>query len=115
MTRREQFNLEFHKSVMPDGTMDYDCEAMTDVNQDLVFATILRGFDEYDSEDIIESISEAQKGESDYRDFYCPDSLTDGFAIIISPPNVIISTDEYIQPLQVWKELMQEWLVFLKT
>lgn len=54
MTRREQFNLEFHKSIMPDGTMEYDCEAMTDVNQDLVFATILRGFDKYDSEDIIE-------------------------------------------------------------
>ncbi|QQV01264.1 MULTISPECIES: hypothetical protein [Chryseobacterium] len=112
MTKREQFNLSFSKAII-DGIVFYFCNA-TQTGSPQTFATILEGYDKFYAEDLIEAIDSAQAGQY-YVDYHHPDSLTDDFGITIVPPNVVVSSHNYQIPLQVWKELMQEWLNFLKS
>lgn len=112
MCRREEYNLTFSKAVI-DGIIFHFCNA-TQAGQPQTFAVILEGYDKFYTEDLIEAIENAQAGQH-FDDYHHPDSLTDDFGITIAPPNVIISSHNYHIPLQVWKELMQEWLVFLEA
>lgn len=115
MSKREEFNLIFSRVLTPEGNSCFYCDStLSSDNRSLVFATVLSGYDEVYSEDLIENIDFALTGE-EFEVFYQPDSLTDNFEIKINPPNVLISKDNYSVSLQVWKELMQEWLLFLNT
>lgn len=112
MSRKSEFHLSFSKAII-DGVVFHFCDA-TQTGQPQTFATILEGYDKTYAEDLIEEIENAQAGQY-LDDYHHPDSLTDGFGITIVPPNVVISSHNYQIPLQVWKELMQEWLSFLKS
>lgn len=112
MSRKSEFHLSFSKATI-DGIIFHFCDA-TQTGQPQTFATILEGYDKFYTEDLIEAITNAQTGQY-YADYHHPDSLTDDFGITIAPPNVVISSHNYKITLQVWKELMQEWLAFLQT
>jgi hypothetical protein len=115
MSRREEFNLVFSRVLTPQGNNCFYCDSiLSSDKKSLVFATVLSGYNEVYSEYLIENIDLALAG-SEFEEFHQPDSLTDNFVINISPPNVLISTNNYSVNLQIWKELMQEWLIFLNT
>ena len=111
MSRKEEFNLRFEKYIRQTGTEVYYCDTSA-LGQSRTFALILSGYDRFYTDDLIEEIENAQAWDY-YVDYHHPDSLTEHFAVIIVPPNVLISSHNYQIPLQVWKELMQEWLAFL--
>ena len=112
MTRREEFNLTFSRVLTPQGNIHHFCDSISsNNNQSLTIATILTGYDEKeDVEYLIKNLESAING-----DFYDAEHQTDALAgslrIIINSTNVTI--DNYIFSIQSWKELMQEWLLFL--
>lgn len=115
MSRREEFNLVFSRVLTPKGNNCFYCDSiLSSDNKSLVFASVISGYDEVYSEDLIENIDLALAGE-EFEMFHQPDSLTDDFEIKINPPNVLISKNNYSVSLQIWKELMQEWLTFINS
>lgn len=115
MSRREEFNLVFSRVLTPQGNSSFYCDSiLTSDNKSLVFASVLSGYDEVYSEYLIENIDLALAGEQ-FEMFHQPDSLSDNFQIIINPPNVIVSSNNYSISLQDMKGLLQEWLAFINA
>ena len=113
MTKREEFELTFKKSTLG-GVLFYDCYGNSQNNQSLLIATTLDGYNKIEVETLLEEIELAETG-GEYEEFYQPDSLGGSFRILIYPPNVHIANGEFTISLQSLKELLKEWLEFLKT
>ncbi|MFC4478825.1 hypothetical protein [Flavobacterium chungangensis] len=114
MSRKKDFNLAFNRTKTPGGSIIYYCNSLSSSNnQSLCLATILSGYHEKDDVNyLLENITLAQNG-MQFEDFHQPDSLTGNFELIISPPNIIISPNNHLISLQIWKELLNEWLDFI--
>ena len=118
MTKREEYQLKFQKIESDDWSTYYDCVGAETDGRSLFIATILRGHnDSGATETFIEEIDLAESGQfQDMDEFWQPDSLTDSFRCFIVPPNIVLGKNHrYTLPLQDFRELLQEWLDFLKT
>jgi hypothetical protein len=115
MSRRKDFNLTFNRTKTTGGSLIYYCDSLSIDNQSLCLSTILSGYNEKDDVNyLIENIILALSGQ-EYEDFHQPDSLNGSFELIISPPNMIILPNNHSISLQIWKELLNEWLDFISV
>ena len=113
MSRREELNLHFRKIQTARG-FNFSCESGVTTGPSLDYAIILSGYDIAYTQHLINNIVAAQNNEP-FEVSHLTDNLLDDFEVRIVPPNVEVTDSNYVIPMQVWKELMQEWLAFLQS
>ena len=65
-----------------------------------------------DIEVFFEELAAAEKGDA-FEEIYHPDALTDDFRVLLQPPTVGIADGTFFMPMQVFRELLEEWLGFM--
>lgn len=117
MTRRQEFNLTFEKNDIKDWGTTYSCLGNGKDKRSHFIAYILGCHNQtYMTEVFLEEIEFAEQGKFDHMDdFWQPDGVSDSFRCHIFHPFIILGGDyDYSILLKYWKELLQEWLAFLK-
>ena len=112
MTKQEEYHLNFTKIRTSNKTILHYCVSADGETQSQFFSTILGDLDDIDTEELITSIEAVQNGQP-FEEYHNTDAIDDGFIIKIVPPNLELGT-QYVIALDDWKELMQEWLDFIK-
>ncbi|WP_294223089.1 hypothetical protein [uncultured Chryseobacterium sp.] len=113
MTKREQYGLEFYK-LSSDGITGYNCrckDGIVDHNNSLQFLSYL---DRAGTELLLQEINTFLDTDEPYRSIY-ESMVLEHMDLDIEYPDFRIDKLPYTFPLADIKDVLQEWLDFLKA
>ncbi|MGE8528089.1 MULTISPECIES: hypothetical protein [Chryseobacterium] len=110
MTQKQKYSLEFVKIKHPEFSDSYISNSSSNIPGSGILSDLLTILSNREPQYLLDEINLALNG-GNYEEYYTPDGGISG-SIKISPPNV--SINGFIIKLSDLKQLLQEWIVFIK-